>query len=69
MYNKIKGGFTMRKTITLSNEIDIEIKKLAKENKITQNQILEILLREALNSRKRRITLNGSISNNTDKRV
>ena len=59
----------MRKTITLSNEIDIEIKKLAKENKITQNQILEILLREALNSRKRRITLNGSISNNTDKRV
>jgi len=59
----------MRKTVTLSNEIDKEIKKLAKQNKITQNQALEILLREALITRNRGHIENGSIPNNTDKRV
>mgnify|MGYP000169367904 CR=1 FL=1 len=56
----------MRKTITLSNEIDQEIKKLSRENEITQSQVIEYLLREALNMKPRRFLDDERVSNNTD---
>lgn len=57
----------MRKTITISNEVNKALTELAKKEQITHSQVFEIALRFYLKERSKENDI--KLSNNTDRRV